>query len=250
MKPLAPSFIKSANFVLSFADIAHEIRFEQPAAEAAFKALMGVQSSQTNVPDEADPSIPRIVFQGPHKGLQISQIGCQLDMTFERGDVSISAQLEVIAKNAQAFFDGAIIFRQAESYISTGLVIDINVPTEVGSTGGPQTLFDRFIKAPQIGEIASLQTSIGFKYRDYFVSLTTNTYEERQFHAPMIPSKVTMFRIENAQLLDQGISYKVDVNNRSRVPVKAAGAEAPEGLVSTMADFLANYLAPISEVKF
>jgi hypothetical protein len=250
MTTIASPFIQSANFVLSFADLAQQVRFEQPAAEAAFRGLMGVQSTQTNVPDEADPTIPRIVFHGPHKALQISQISCQIDMSFERSDLPISEQIEVIAKNARAFFDRALTFRNAEAFRSTGLVIEINVPTRIGTTDSLQHLFDRFIKFPQIGEIASLQTSIGFKYREYFVSITTNTYEKRQFHAPINPSKVTFFNLEHAQLLDQGISYKVDVNNRSRAASENLGAEAPEALVATMKDFLSTYLAEISGVKF
>lgn len=171
-------------------------------------------------------------------------------MSFESSNISIAEQIEVIAKNAKAFFDRAIVFRKAEAYSATGLVIDINVPTQIGSTDSLRYLFDRLIKVPVIGEVAALQTSIGFKYQDYFVSLTTNTYEKRQFHAPVIPSKVAFFNLANAQLLDQGISYKVDVNNRSRALGGILGAEAPEGLVATMKDFLSNYVADISGVKF
>jgi hypothetical protein len=65
--------------------------------------------------------------------------------------------------------------------------------------------------------IASVQCSLGFKVEDFFVNVSAQVYESRSIDIKMSDGGIPQFvaiRNHDMVLLDQGVSFRLDFNNR------------------------------------
>jgi hypothetical protein len=231
MNSTSKPYIGSAILLLGFRDRMPKVRFEQAAAEAAFSDFIGAPSQQTNIPDDADPNQPRILFSSGNTAILISQMACQLRIVFEKSDLGIIEQLQEIHEKALAFSLLAYKFLDILNYAFQGFIIEINLPVEGSMELAQKEVYDRIIKAPALGEIASMQILVGYEVDGMFVNFTTSAYEARTSDMPASElAKLDRLHLQKLELTEVGISVKVDVNNR-------ANGNLPNSLQST-ADLL------------
>jgi hypothetical protein len=233
----AKPYISHAVYVLSFAEIQTKIRFEQQQAEAAFSGLVGTQSRQTNLPDDADFNQPRIFFASQKKSILIAQSACQLQMRFEQPYLQVTDQLAVVQKNVNEFCQSAVQFKSDSAYGQHGLVIEINIPSEANSNPKlQQHLHDRFIRSEQLGDVASIQFTLGYKIDELFLNISASVYEMRNLDS--MPRN-TISSLSSIPVQEIGINFKIDINNG---PISSQGifAETPQQLFTTVSTFLSE----------
>lgn len=236
----SPPSLNSAIFVLNFAEPQLKIRFSQALAEEAFGRLVNAQSQQTNLPDQADPAQPRIIFHTDKKRILISQLSAQLQMNFVESSLDILSQLNIIRKNAIEFFERAIVFMSPDKFSHQGLVVDIAFETSENLVAVRNFIHDQFIKIPPLAEVASTQIALGYKTNGLFINLAVSDFELRDINI----GATGVFRLEDFPVKSQGLLAKVDVNN---LPSAADGLsiEGLEKICSQLQTFINNDLSNI-----
>lgn len=212
MIALAKPFLREITYLLNYKSNAPKIRFEQARAEAVFSNFIGVQSQQTNVPDDADPNIARIIFQGSKKQIAISQSGCQIVLGFQDAELPIAKQLEIVKSNIAEFHSKAVEFRNNEPYGMTALILEINFSSKEPVSELQEYLYSKFIQSPRIGDVASVQVNLGYKVGSYFLNFGASVYEMRKFELAAGERKTV--QIQDLIVSDSGFSFKIDINNR------------------------------------
>ncbi|WP_208278606.1 hypothetical protein [Massilia oculi] len=242
--------LSSVNYVLKFSTLDRSVRFKQAQVEAAFSGFFKGQSQQTNVPDTVDPNQPRIVFGDETKTLAVSQVGCQLSMSFSESDISIARQLEVSKKNVIEFCDranrafGDVITSQS------GLVMEITFPSKASSQELHQYIAEKFYSGPKVGEVASSNVTIGFKIKDLFLNFTAGVFEIRrfEFQTPQALAN-TYIDVESMPVTEHGLAFKIDVNDRPRQQLNGPNLTPPIELIQVIDDFIKNDFSNFSGLK-
>lgn len=239
MTKLVKQYISRAVYLVSFKAVEEKIRLRQADAERAFGLMFNVQSQQTNVPDAFDPNAPRIVFSANHKSLGITQVGCQLEFSFERDSVAFEEQLAAIRKNAAEFYRCVLVFKPEADLGGTALILEANFPTTMGKAAMQQHLYDRyFIKRNEPGSLASVTFQVGFETKErYFLNFAASVYEIRAatFASPI--SDHTRIKIEDVPMVEEGFGIKIDVNDKPRAKSDTYKIEPPDALISATFEF-------------
>lgn len=251
MPVLSKPTIAGASFVLEFLRPVEQMRFEQRRAEEAFGSFIKAQSRQTNIPDSADPSMPRIVFTTEKKTISLSKNRCQLDLKFPNTELGFWKQLDAIERNIHEFYS-LVTTKFALSELGlVGLVANIQFASENSNIDLQKLIFEKFYKINGNLPIASTQVMIGFEFEKYFVNFTANVYESRRLELSqqgIIPGK--QIRFEDMPLLGRGLGFTVDINNR----IEAASPgfilnEDPSEIFSSLKRFLNNNFLEISGLE-
>jgi hypothetical protein len=239
MIDLAKPIIRQATYLLNFKSIAQKIRFEQAQSEDAFSGLIGAPSQQTNVPDEADPNLARIIFQGGKKQIAISQTGCQFTLSFNDSEFALQEQLRIIKKNITEFYSKSLQFHTEDFYGMTAIILDISFSSKTPSLELQEYLYNKFIQPSRIGDIASIQISLGYKLGDHFLNLSANVYELRKFEVTDKSNHGVRINVEDIPIYDFGLNFKIDINNRPKLMSNPSEtAENPVQLFSIVDSFL------------
>lgn len=232
MPPLLAPYISQANYVLQFKSPNVKIRFDQGSAEEAFQQFMGVQSQQTNVPDSADPNMPRIVFGTDRKQVAISQINCQLNFNFTDTSLGIEKQLDIISKNVVEFNSCAKKFKSEDGYGITALVFQLNYPSTAPILELQEYIYGRLISAKPFAPVASAQVQLGYRVDDHFLNVVANVYEKRSINIQLKPeATVNLMPVDEFPLTEYGIGLRVEVNNK---PAAAHLRDVPMGDPATI----------------
>lgn len=193
-----------------------KIRLKQADAEKAFARLFpNSQSSQTNVPDEFEPSVPRIVFNAAPKELTISQVATQLKLEFPRNDKTTDDQIKILNKNVRDLFFGFDDFLGKNAIRETAIIFLLRYPSEQTNLEMHTYLYDRFFKTQPLAELAAISFVLGFKTLDsFFVNIEANVYELRgqEFNPPVLTP--IAINLESVPVLEKGYGVKLDVNTR------------------------------------
>lgn len=212
MPDLSPPFVSSAFFVVQFAKLREKVRLDAGRAEDAFRGFVHDQSQQTNVPDNAPPQIPRILFNGSKKSISISQMAVQLDLQFQPGEKAFKDQLGIVKKNATEFaerleagFDVAFGFR--------ALVIQVHLSSKMPQREVQQYLYDQIVKKPAPLPVASFQSAMGFAKNDCFVNLNLSVFERRELMVKA-DGNSTVFTTDEMPVVDSGVNITIDINNK------------------------------------
>lgn len=237
----SPSFASVA-YVVGFKTPDSKVRFKQAEIEAAFAGFVNGQSQQTNVPDQADPTQPRILFGNDTKSIAISQIGCQLQMSFAESELSIERQFDVIRKNVIDFFSRASKLFGNDVFRQSGFVVDVAFPSNAPMADLHQYVVDRFYKGVKLGKIASAQFTIGFELDELFLTISSSVYEQRKIEFTANPfGAPTIIDVNSMVVAEYGLTFKVDVNDRPKqknsndlLPTR------PEELLDKVDDFFRN----------
>lgn len=216
-----PTF-SGGSYILEFVEPVRKIRFEQRRAEDAFGSLINKESSQTNFPDMADPNIPRIVFEAERKKIQISQTRCQFDFNFDDRDMSMDKQLSILERNARDFHTRALTKFAVADYSFNALILAVQFSSKSSRVALGEFIYERFFKSASMLPLASVQFLLGFKVGDFFINLSSEVYESRRalIKTADAASGSLVVRIKDTELVDQGLSFKVDVNNRPRSEIE------------------------------
>jgi hypothetical protein len=250
MIELAKPIIRQVTYLLNFKSIAPKIRFEQAQAEDVYSSFIGTQSQQTNLPDDADPSLARIIFQSAKKRIAISQTGCQIDLSFHDGEFTLEKQLGIVKNNIIDFHSKSLQFRTAESYGVTAMILDINFASKSPSSALQDYLHDRFIKTPRIGDVASVQVNVGYTLGNHFFNFSASVYELRKFEVASGGNQTAIINIEEMSVSEYGLVFKIDINNRPQLIANSSEiAENPENLFSTLDTFLGEQFEKLSGLK-
>lgn len=209
--------IASASFLLDFLQPVPEIKSHQALAEDVFSDFANASLQMTPYPDNADPSAPRMVFQTNRKSVLISQARCQLDFSFSENSSGFAKQLAIFQKNSEEFYLLATQKFKVCDYGLSAAMLDINYRSNSSNEETHGYLVERFVKSTLNYPVASIQLAIGFKVDDYYVNVSSQVYERRSFevkqNSNMKPEKLHV-RLEDMNLDERGISFKLDVNNR------------------------------------
>ncbi|NMG29444.1 hypothetical protein [Aromatoleum evansii] len=238
-------YISQAIYAVRFRERDDGVRLKQAEAEKAFSSFMGGQSNQTNVPDNFDPNAPRIVFQGNHKGLLISQLSCQFDQNFEPKALPLDRQVETIEKNVRAFHARLLAFKEERTLSESALILSVNIPSDIGLQKLHTHLADRFLKSTPLGELASVSFKVGYKTDDnLFLNLEANVYELRRAELDQSARvNAAVIDIASIPVVEEGFGIKIDINDR---PKKMADlnyvVEGPDRLLATAFGFVKDKL--------
>jgi hypothetical protein len=238
----APYYLANAVCVISY-KLDQNLRFKIKEIEQSFSSVILSQAIGTNVLDSAPPPIPRFTLQSGQKQITISQVSAQLELNFRDRNKSSDDALRIIQKNFQNFWRGILTFKSTNELIQMGMVVTLNRPLELSQGEISQKLFDRFIKLPAIGEVASTSFQVGFldQSNQIFFNISAATYEMRS--ATVIGKAGNpniSIDIESLPIEETGIELKLDVNSR---PMVKAQVEVTKDLGDMLFKRLSNLTA-------
>lgn len=202
-------------YLLQFRRPQERIRFAQGDAEVAFGSFGAGQSQQTNLPDAADPSLPRIIFMKDKRQIAISQMAVQLTEVFEGGD--LQAQMDSVRRQISSFHQQALEFKKEQEFGSVALVLQVNYVSEASLEQLHEFVYSKFVTLPKLGELASVQLNLGFKIEDLFVNLGASVFEARRLdiqNQPVTPGTPVIFDVSKGKLVSKGVQITLDINDR------------------------------------
>ncbi|MFJ3112322.1 hypothetical protein [Pseudomonas putida] len=212
-----------------------KVRFKQESAEEAFSAFLSAQSQQTNLPDDFDPSQPRLIFQNPPKQLIISQIACQLSLGFEPAQKPLSDQLNIVINNIREVHKKIVKFKGIENLRENAAIISLSIPSKASREDLSGYLFDRFVKLPKYAEVASTSVKAGYLLQsNNFLNIDTDVYEKR---GGMIAAGQTIDMM-SLPIVEEGITIKVDLNSRPKLNLPGYQNEGPEELITLINEYI------------
>jgi len=240
--------LANITYVINFKAPEFKIRFKQAEIEAAFSGYASGQSQQTNIPDDADPAQPRIVWGSDTKQVLFSQSSCQVQMSFpDNNQFTVDQQLQIVRKNVLDFFVKAHAIFKQDSFASNGMVFDVAFPTDAPIAEFQNDCFDKFLKVPKCGKIASAQFTVGYEIDDLYLSVAGSVYERRQFEMKMKGAPQSrLVNIREFPVVEYGLMIKLDVNDRLREKMGLLGIARPEDLLSRAEKFLTSELESFS----
>ncbi|MFS8973844.1 hypothetical protein PO002_04920 [Cupriavidus necator] len=240
MLKLETPYLAQATYLLQFKAPKLKVRFDQAAAEEAFAPLVGTQSQQTNVPDQLDPNVPRIVFPSEKKQITISQVQCQLECNFPGAEMGIQKQLGVTSKNVLDFHTRALRFKNADEFGLTAISLQFNFPSHEKTQSLQQFIYDNYVKISPIGEVASAQIQLGFSIDGHFFNLFANAYEKRAINiTPQFGETHRVMNMAEMPIIEQGIGVKLEVNNKpSAESIKDIIVGDPQRLLDLCSAFI------------
>jgi hypothetical protein len=234
-----PPSISSVVYVINFLTRDTKVRFRQAEVETAFAGFIVGQSQQTNIPDHADPAQPRIIFAGESKAIAISQVACQLQMDFSKSGIPIRKQLEIIRKNLSDFSARISNIFDTSNLTQSGLIVDLTFANAGPAQELHEYIADRFYKGAKLGNVVSAQFTVGFEIKDLFVTLSASPYEQRQFDVNLAnPSQPTFIDINSMPIVEHGLGFKIDVNDRPRHASRNNSYMLSAGLIDQTEKFI------------
>lgn len=210
--------ISNVTYLLNFRDRDEGIRFQQAKAEESFRGIINQQSEQSNLPDNIDPAAARISFKSGSKNISISQIACQLNLSFPNAKkIDFDHQWEIIAKNVKEFYAGAINFKSSDSYAMTALIYHVQFRSNATTVELNSWIYDKFIKKELDEELASVAVKIGFKREQWYLNLNVGAYELRNLEIRPQPGQAgILLDLDKVPVTEKGIDLTFDVNNRPK----------------------------------
>ena len=248
MVELKNKYIDSATYVVTF-QMNEKIRLKQADAEKAFGSMFpSVQSIQTNVPDDYDPTAPRLIMQVAKKTLTITQVAAQLTLSFKSSSKPLPEQLDIIEKNINSFYLAVKEFINEEFIEHQGFIISLNYKTKQTQQEMSEYLFKQFFRVKPYGEVASTNFRIGFKTSDLlFINFEASAYEIRETKIKHGENK--MLRVKDIPITEEGYNLKVDVNNRpmfmadsKSLPYIEAGKSIRKQMRNTIENEIDNFM--------
>lgn len=246
-----PPRLSTVVYVVSLRAPDTKIRFKQAEIEAAYAGLVPGQSQQTNVPDNADPSQPRIIFANDKKSLAFSQVSFQLQLNFSDSSASLVDQLKAVKKNLNEFRQRTAAFLPDTSLGTSGFVVDLLLSSTHLDNDLQQYIFDTYYKIKPLGKIASAQFSVGFEIGEFFLSISANPYEQRKLDFNNSTSAQDVpIHISKMPVIERGLAFKFDVNDKPRQINTPGIFSPPENLFDIMEDFLNTQFKNFSGLSY
>ncbi|MGO4366419.1 hypothetical protein [Pseudomonas sp. PAB10] len=223
------------------------VRYQQEQAEEIFGACFSAQSQQTNLPDDFDPNAPRLIFQGGHKQLVLSQVSSQLTLGFDSANKKISEQLDIIVRNVLDVQTRVRRFRSQEALQENALVLTLSFPTACSKEDLSRFLFDKFLKIQPSAQVASTSIKVGYLLQgNMFLNIEFDVYEKRQGE---ISAQQAFYDVSAFKVVEVGVSIKVDINNKPQTNQPGYQNEGVEQIIAVMSSYLDKDLYDIMEFE-
>ncbi|WP_346397470.1 hypothetical protein [Pseudomonas syringae] len=245
MIDLQKAYISQAIYVAAN-ELDKRIRYKQEAAEEAFGSFISAQSQQTNIPDDFDPTQPRLIFQSAHKQMVVSQVACQLSLGFESASKSIDAQIGIIFKNIEECHKKIVQFRGQETLKENALVIVLSIPSDGTREEISEFVYSRFIKMPRFSQIASSSAKVGYLLDNgVFLNIEADVYEKRG--GTVQATAGSTFDLNTLPILEMGVSIKVDINTKPRAVEDGYINDGPSEIISLMKEYFPGKVISLLE---
>ena len=191
-------FISEAAVVVSF-EQDNFVRLKQQKAEEIYGNISAKPSTNTNVADTQNPSLPRILIKDVLKGVGISQVSANLALGFDKND-GLDKQVETVMEYTDIFFNDTKIFAGESNIKDTGIISSILIPSSKPLNELNPYIFKTFCNLEPLGEVVSSFYKIGFKTENgLFLGVELGTYSQAQDAQGKISS---------------GYLVKIDINNK------------------------------------
>ncbi len=244
MLDISKRYIANVQYVISFTRNVN-IRTRQFDIENALKSIIKVPSVNSNLPDDFNPSMARIMIEDPHIAIQVSQLNAQLTIKVDNNnskplDViknSILSKLELFETGIEAIVGPTTISEQ-------GVVVSMHYPAGSDVAIEPSLqkfLYERFFNAEPFTKfhgavIKNSMYQLGFKSEEDFV-INYSGFVYQNFDIPPLagqPGAAGWINVMDYPIREYGIEFRVDVNNRLRADKHQSGA-SEERLISSKA---------------
>lgn len=240
MADLKKAYISQAIFISSTSHN-DRVRYRQEDAESIFGSLFGTQSQQTNIPDELDPSAPRLIFQSAHKQFLISKNSAQLVLGFQSADKPLKTQIDVIRDNILKVAKKVYEFGDVTGEL--GLVVTFNLPRTEQRTELSKKIYDKFLRIPQYGSLASSSFKVGFETeQQLYLNLEVDVYEMRKGLINQAQLDIQTIDFSKLEVQETGFSFKVDINNKPRIGALNDYMTEIDLIMRSMDDFISDKL--------
>jgi hypothetical protein len=201
------------------------VRVKQPKAEEIFRKIVDKESLNTNLPDDKDPGMPRILFRDSMKGIAISQLGAQLILRFETTG-NLSGSTEEILNYIDLMFNAVSEFEGEENIKDSGVVVSVIYPSDKKTGELNKNLFDAYSKFEPQGDLINIIYKAGFKVGDgLFLGYDIGVYE-----ASPVKGQI-----------ESGYTARVDLNNKPAfMNPENKGSAKPDGIKSKFKEVIAK----------
>ena len=214
------------------------VRYKQELAEGCFGSAISSQSQQTNLSDDDDPAQPRIIFQAPHKQLLLTQIASQLVLSFETRDKSVAEQCEIITKNVKDVHSRIAKFKPQTELKENALVTTLSFPSDASREDLGSHIYNKLISLSPISTVASTGVKIGFELKNkIYQNIEIDVYEKRRGE---IKSPMTFIDINSFEIVETGISVKLDFNNKLQSLEPGYSNPGPAELLELFSQYIQN----------
>lgn len=219
------------------------VRYKQEDAERAFRSVFGSQSQQTNVPDELDASAPRLVFQGAHKQLLLSQTAAQLVLGFESADRDLLQQVDIVAKNIRDIHSRIEKYKERSELTEGAIVLTINFPSKQSREEMIAYIYDRFLKVERLASVASASFKVGYLTPgELFLNLEVDVYQLRRAEFTQPAIHAGSINIMDLPVIEEGYSFKLDINNKPQAGKNGYVNPGPDAILGAVTDFVSTKL--------
>lgn len=245
MSIISKGYISQAVLIVGH-DLDKRIRYKQEQAEGIFGPLFGMQSQQTNLPDDFDPAAPRLIFQHGKKQLIVSQVASQLTLGFESGlGKGWKEQVEIFIKNVNEL--GRLLCKFHDKLNGeVGVVFSLSIPSDASKNELTKKIFDSYISFKELGEIASSSFKVGFKTEDdFYLNFEADVYEMR---GGAVSNFSGVIDIRSLPVHEVGFLFKIDLNNRPRQSVVTDFEAEIRTVAERAKDFMLNEMLDLPVV--
>ena len=190
----------------------------------ALKAIndkLGGRLITLNTPDDAPPSLPRIVLKMDDA---ILNLGLERIQITTSPPPHVSNDIQGSAKFAEQRTKTILeeLLSVLPEYKWTGIIVDIEYPSKdksiISSRQAIAPVFDKLINLQRGGrDLSSFELQYGFEDNGYFVTYTMRGYERRSISVPRAAqSSGAVVALDPADfpLAECGVEILVDVNNK------------------------------------
>lgn len=217
------------------------IKYKQELADEIFGTFVSASSQQTNLPDDFDPSQPRLIFQGPKKQIIISQISSQLSMGFDAASRDISEQFEIVLKNSREMHSRSEKFSGRDKLKESALVVTLSFPSTANRAELSTFIHSKFVKFAPISDVASSSVKVGYLAKDnLFLNIEVDVYERRE---GILASNITSPNdILKLPVVEMGINVKLDINSKPQTSLASFSNEGPEQIIALMSEYFPKHI--------
>jgi hypothetical protein len=165
-------------------------------------------------PPNSPPNVPKLSVHTKQFIINISQERFDFYLTIPS---QISHEPLKVLSYAQSATD--ILkkeFLPCVNYLWCGVVVDFNYPYK-DKTSRMNMLFDRTLKIDRNEkDVATFELKYGYKENDYFLNFILSEYQSYEIVKRLKPNEV--ISINDGDLMERGITIKLDINNRPAIP--------------------------------
>jgi hypothetical protein len=207
-------YITDAAIVVSF-EQDNFIRLKQTKAEESYKNIIDKPSVNTNQPDSASASIPRIIIKDSSKGIAISQNAAQIAMMFGKNS-SIDAQTDDLLNTLDLMFEDTKNFQGEDNIQETGFLVSVAYTTDKPIEELSTFLFNNFSNFEPLGNVINAVYKFGFNTENnLYVGIEFGGY--RVVHGP---EETNAEKKANAAESESVYLFKIDINNKPLIQSK------------------------------